>query len=93
MKRVRTKAAFETRANRVISRGPGEIIRMGDEDIAEVAELVEILEYWYSTLNSNETDNIVSSPMNTTLAEPSGLGISVAEVIQTVDHGPGKKKK
>jgi hypothetical protein len=85
MKRVKTKAAFETRANRVISRGPGEIIRMGDEDIAEVAELVEILEY--------ETDNIVSSPMNTTLAEPSGLGISVAEVIQTVDHGPGKKKK
>jgi hypothetical protein len=71
MKKVRTKAAFETRANRVISRGPGEIIRMGDEDIAEVADLVEVIEE----------------------AAPPGLGISVNETIQTVDHGPGKKKK
>jgi len=70
MKKVKTKSAFETKTSRVISRGPGEIIRMGDEDIAEVSELVEVME-----------------------EAKQGLGISVAEVIQTVDHGPGKKKK
>lgn len=74
MKRVKTKAAFETKTSRVISRGPGEIIRMGDEDIAEVNDLVDIIE--------DESPVLAA-----------GLGISVAEVIQTVDHGPGKKKK
>ena len=44
MKKVKTKAAFKTKAHRVISRGPGEIITMADEDYEEVKDLVEVLD-------------------------------------------------
>jgi hypothetical protein len=44
MKKVKTKAVFETQAHRVISRRSGEIIRMPDEDYEEVKDLVEIIE-------------------------------------------------
>jgi hypothetical protein len=44
MKKVKTKSAFATRAHGVISRRPGEIIRMPDEDYEEVKNLVELLE-------------------------------------------------
>jgi hypothetical protein len=44
MKKVKTKSAFATRAHGVISRRPGEIIRMPDEDYAEIKNLVELLQ-------------------------------------------------
>jgi len=44
MKKVKTKAAFKTKAHRVISRGAGEIITMADEDYEEVKDLVELIE-------------------------------------------------
>jgi len=82
MKRVKTKAAFETKAHRVISRRPGEIIRMPDEDYEEVKDMVEVLA------------ESAGAPPGTLIA---GLGINVNETIHTVDHGPGtgpgKKKK
>ena len=44
MVRVKTKMAFRTKAHKVISRGPGEIITMADEDYQEIKDLVEILD-------------------------------------------------
>ena len=82
MKKVRTKAAFETKAHRVISRKPGEIIRMPDEDYEEVKDLVEVI--------NEPSDQPVGAPPGTLVA---GLGIDVNETIHTIDHGPGKKKK
>jgi len=44
MKKIKTKGAFETKANRVISREAGKIIHMPDEDYEEVKDLCEVLE-------------------------------------------------
>lgn len=44
MKKIKTKGAFETKAHRVISKQPGEIICMPDEDYEEVKDLCEVLE-------------------------------------------------
>lgn len=44
MIKVKTKAAFETKAHRVISHGPGEVIRMPEADFKEVQDKVEVLE-------------------------------------------------
>lgn len=82
MKKVKTKSAFETRAHRVVSRKPGEIIQMPDEDYEEVKDLVEVL---------NETATTPAGAPPGVLCV--GLGINVNETIHTVDHGPGKKKK
>jgi hypothetical protein len=82
MKRVKTKAAFETRAHRVISRRSGEIIQMPDEDYEEVKDLVELIE--------EPADTPAGAPPGTLVT---GLGINVNETIHITDHGPGKKKK
>lgn len=42
--KVKTLGAFETKAHRVISKGPGEIINMPDEDYKEVKDLCEALD-------------------------------------------------
>lgn len=44
MIKVRTKGPFRTKANRVISRGEGQIIMMGEEDYEEVSDLCEVLD-------------------------------------------------
>jgi hypothetical protein len=44
MIKVKTKAAFETKAHRVISRGPGEVINMPEADFKEVEDKVEVLD-------------------------------------------------
>jgi hypothetical protein len=82
MKTVRTKAAFETKAHQVISRRPGETIRMPDEDYEEVKDLCTLLD--------EPSGQPAGAPPGALVA---GLGIDVNETIHTVDHGPGKKKK
>jgi len=44
MKKIKTKGPFKTKAHRVISRRPDEIILMPDEDYEEVKDLCEVLE-------------------------------------------------
>ena len=44
MKKIKTKGPFITKANRVISKKAGEIIRIPDADYEEVKDLCEILE-------------------------------------------------
>ena len=44
MPKVKTKTAFKTKTNHVISRGPGEIINMPDEDYQEVKDKVTLME-------------------------------------------------
>ena len=44
MPKVKTKTDFITKAHRVISRGPGEVINMPDEDYQEVKDKVTLIE-------------------------------------------------
>jgi hypothetical protein len=44
MIKVKTLTAFETKAHRVISRGPDEVIRMPEEDLEEVRDKVKVLD-------------------------------------------------
>ena len=43
MVKVKTKAAFITKAHRVISKGAGLIIHMPDDDYEEVKDKVEVM--------------------------------------------------
>lgn len=44
MPKIKTKEAFITKTNRVISRGAGEEINMPDADYEEVKDKVELIE-------------------------------------------------
>lgn len=44
MIKVETLTAFETKAHRVISKGPGEVMRLPDEDFEEVRDKVKVLD-------------------------------------------------